>query len=260
MSVQPQSRRNRIVERLRREGFCSVAVLAEQLDVSEVTIRTDLNALEAEGLVTRIHGGAILAGSQGRKHSFQDRLLVNQQQKRQIARAAAELIVDYESLILDASTTAYAIAEFLSDRTGLTVVTNGIEVALRLANNPTNKVILTGGLLRRESSSLGTQLGLGLLRELHVRKAFLSCTGWSADLDVMDDDLFEAEIKSAMCTIAEQVIILADATKFSRPGLTSFATIMQIDQLITEVSITSSLAERFQAAGVSLTICGDGAE
>jgi len=148
------------MEILRSQGFCNVTVLAKELQVSDVTIRNDLSTLEEQNKVSRIHGGAVLVTEQrARGKNFEERTHINQNKKRWIAKSAAEQVENYETIILDASTTAYFIADYLRNRQGLTVFTNGIEVAYKLAENPSNRVILTGGVLRVETASLAGQFG-----------------------------------------------------------------------------------------------------
>jgi ribose transport system substrate-binding protein len=254
MSPKPQSRRHRILELIHAQGFCSVVALAETLGVSEVTIRTDLRALEQEGKVSWVHGGAVLT-NQPRSQNFLARAHINEDQKRWIARYAAELVEDFDSIILDASTTAYHMAEYLAPRQGLTVFTNGVEVAYRLAQNATNKVILTGGLLRLHTDSVGGMFGESLLGNVKVRKAFLSVTGWSSSLDLMDDDLFEVQIKQAMVGRAESVIALVDSTKFGKQGLASFAQIDQIDRVLTDDQIEERALNALRQTGIQVTVC-----
>jgi ribose transport system substrate-binding protein len=239
---------------LHSQGFCSVVTLAEALGVSDVTIRTDLSALEQEKQVSRIHGGAVLMNAP-RGKNFQTRAQVNEEHKRWIARGAAELVEDHDSIILDSSTTAYYMAEYLASRQGLTVVTNGIEVAYRLSQNPSNQVVITGGLLRLHTDSVGGQFGAAMLGTLKARKAFLSCTGWSADLNLMDDDLFEVEIKQAMVAQAEKVIALVDSSKFTKQGLASFASIHAVDCVITDDQIRPEHLNTLRETRIRVAIC-----
>jgi ribose transport system substrate-binding protein len=254
---QTHSRRARILELIRAEGFCSVVSLAKALNVSEVTIRTDLSALESDKLITRIHGGAVLANEGLHGKNFEERIRVNEDKKRWIARYAAELVVDYDSLILDASTTAYYMAEYLAEREGLTVFTNGVEVAFRLAKNASNKVILTGGLLRPQTASVVAEFGNSALNGVHVRKAFLSGTGWSPELELMDDDLFEVQMKKSMVDSAEMVIAIVDSTKFGKPGLASFVQIRNISRVITDNEISEAHLASLRQAGAHVIICSD---
>src|SRR5260370_9576950 len=156
--MEAQGGGKRIEEVLDAEGFCSVSSLAKQLDVREVSTRKDLSSLEDEGKVTRIHGGGMLGMERARGESFEERSTINQDKKLWIARQAATLVDNYDSLILDASTTAFYMADCLKKHRGLTVFTNGIEVAFRLPENRSNKVVLTGGLLRPETASLTCQI------------------------------------------------------------------------------------------------------
>ncbi|MHB8629037.1 MAG: substrate-binding domain-containing protein [Aggregatilineales bacterium] len=254
MSETSQTRRRKILEMLHSQGFCSVVSLAETLGVSEVTIRNDLSALEQDNKASRIHGGAVLT-NQPRSQSFLSRAHVNEDKKRWIARHAADLVEDFDSIILDASTTAYHMAEYLAPRQGLTVFTNGVEVAYRLAQNPTNKVVLTGGLLRLHTDSVGGQFGESLLGSVKVRKAFLSGTGWSSSLELMDDDLFEVQIKKAMVSHADSVIVLMDSTKFDKQGLASFAHIDQVDRVLTDDQIKDRHLTTLRQAGTQVMVC-----
>jgi ribose transport system substrate-binding protein len=256
MSVPTQIRRQQIVEQLRSAGFASVAALAELFDVSEVTIRSDLSALERDKTVVRTHGGAMLEPSRSEPAAFRERTQINADQKRRIAQYTAELIDDHESLLLDASTTAFFLAEQLDNHQGLTIFTNGIDVAMRLARCPAHRVFLTGGLLRRETGSLGSGFGIRLLDGLRVRKAVLSCTGLTPTFDLTDDDLFEVEMKRAMVHAADRVLVVLDSSKFEHHGLATFASISHVSRLITDDGLSSTARERLSHAQVAFTICG----
>jgi ribose transport system substrate-binding protein len=257
VSMNTQARRKTIEEILHAEGFCSVASLARQLNVSEVTIRNDLSALEDEQKVTRIHGGAILTTERTRAESFEERSAINQGKKLWIARRAAELVENYDTIILDASTTTFYMANYLKKHHGLTVITNGIEVAFRLAENRSNKVVLTGGLLRPESASLAGQFGNGVLGGVHANKAFLSCTGWSPSFDLMDDDLFEAQLKKEMVDAAESFILLVDSSKFEKQGVSAFAPINRVSMVITDDQVSPAHLAQLRQIGVQVSICSE---
>lgn len=262
MLLRGEERRQKILEHVRADRFADVGVLAQSLGVSEVTIRSDLKALEREGRIMRRYGGALLADERPEDAptgGFQDRCLHHRERKLQIARYAAELVHDNDSLLLDASTTVFTFAEHLGERRNLTIFTNGIDVGLRLAANPTNKVILVGGLLRADSRSLGAQFGAQLLDGVRVRLAFFSCTGWSPDLDATEDDLFEGQIKTLMVRAAEQVVILADSSKFERHGLASFVPIRQISRIVTDDGLDETTRRTIAALGPALTVCADAA-
>lgn len=259
MAHDVQARRQQILAALRTEGYASVVVLAQRLAVSELTVRHDLTALERDGQVSRTHGGAVLHAPHQHTAGFRERLVRQQAPKRAIAQAAARRVVDNDTLIFDASTTAYYIAEHLTQRKGLTIFTNGIDIGLRLAENPSSTVVLTGGIVRRESASVGSQIASQALRDVRVNTAFLSCTGWSADLDPMEDDLFETQIKTTMSQVAAHVVLLADSSKFSRFGLTSFTTRTALAELITDDAAPPDALAQLRQAGVVVTVCKVGA-
>ena len=234
-----------------------MTALARLLGASEVTIRNDLSVLEDEGKVTRIHGGAILAMEHPRGEHFEERSIINQRQKQWIARRAAELVDDYDSLLLDASTTAFYMANYLKEHQGLTVFTNGIEVAFRLAENRSNKVVLTGGLLRPETASLAGQFGIGMLGGVRAHKAFFSCTGWSPTLEVMDNDLFEAQLKREMVDAAESLFLLIDSSKFDKQGVSSFAPLSRMSMVITDDLVDPVYLAQLKQEGIPVSVCGE---
>ena len=251
------TRRRKILEILHAQGFCNVTALAKELQVSEVTIRNDLSVLEEQNKVSRIHGGAVPVSETVRSQNFEERIHINQNKKRWIARCAAEQVNNHDTIILDASTTAYFIADYLKNHQGLTVFTNGIEIAFKLAENPSNRVILTGGVLRIETASLAGRFGDSILNGVRASKAFLSCTGWSPSLEAMDDDLFEVQLKKEMVNAAESVIIVADATKFTKQGVTAFAPLNRINMVITDDSIELPSLNRFRQEGAKVSVCGE---
>ncbi len=252
-----QLRRKKIEQILHAEGFCNVTSLARVLGVSEVTIRNDLSALEDEGKVTRIHGGAILAMERSRGEYFEERTSINQGKKLWIARRAAELVENYDSILLDASTTAFYMADYLKNHHDLTVFTNGIEVAFRLAENRSNKVVLTGGLLRPETGSLTGQFGDGMLGGVRANKAFFSCTGWSPTMELMDDDLLEVQLKKEMVDAAEFAIFLVDSSKFEKQGVAAFAPLNWVGMVITDDQVSADRLEQLSQAGIQVSICSE---
>ena len=252
-----QARRKKIEEILHAEGFCNVASLAKLLGASEVTIRNDLSTLEDEGKVTRIHGGAILTVERPRGEHFEERTTVNQDQKVWIARRAAELVNNYDTLVLDASTTAFYMADYLKNHRGLTIFTNGIEVAFRLAENRAHKVMLIGGLLRPETGSLTGQFGSEVLQSVRAKKAFVSCTGWSPGLELMDGDLFEAQIKKDMVEAAESVFLLVDSSKFEKQGVAPFAPLSRMNMVITDDQVDALALAQLRQSGIPVNVCSE---
>ncbi len=249
-------RRQSILDLLRRQPGLRVPELAQLLSVSEGTVRNDLNALEADGQVTRVHGGAVLRVQNGFHNvSFCARRQEQTTEKTLIAQRVAELVEDGDSILLDASSTAYCLALAIQGRSRLRVVTNGLDVARFLAQNPTNTVILIGGILSEDGSSVTGLLSQQIMRDLHTQKAFVSCSGFSLERGMTERQIEEAQLKREALELARLVVALIDSSKFGREDLTPFARIEQISRLYTDPGITPQWAEMIQQAGIPLTVC-----
>jgi DeoR/GlpR family transcriptional regulator of sugar metabolism len=241
---------------LRKQPGLRIPELAASLDVSEGTVRNDLNALERQGLLTRVHGGAVLnQQEQFRNNSFIRRYQLNAAAKKAIARKAAGLVADGDSLLLDASSTAFYFAKALSERLRLRVVTNGFEVARELAQNTTNTVILIGGIVNTGSSSVTGLLSEHIIDELHIQKAFLSCSGFSLESGMTEVHLAEAQLKRKVIESSQELFALVDSSKFGKQDLTSFARPEKIRHLFTDRGVSAEWAERLRQAGIPFTIC-----
>lgn len=249
-------RRQSILDLLRRQPGLRVPELAQLLSVSEGTVRNDLNALEADGQVTRVHGGAVLRSQNGFHNvSFHARRQEQTTAKMLIAHDAADLVEDGDSILLDASSTAYCLALAIQDRQRLRVVTNGLDVARFLAHNPTNTVILIGGILSEDGSSVTGLLSQQIIRDLHTQKAFVSCSGFSLERGMTERQIEEAQLKREALESARLVVALIDSSKFGREDLTPFARIEQISRVYTDPGITPEWAQKIQQAGIPLIIC-----
>ncbi len=250
-------RRQRILGLLAERPGVKVTELARELDVSEGTIRNDLTALEDDGQLTRVRGGAVVSTDHAINRSFfAGRARVNALAKQHIAGRAADLVEDGDAILLDASSTVYAMARFLQNRRNLTIVTNGIDVARALARDPANTVIVVGGVLNVEGTSVTGLLNEQLLRDLHIKTAFVSCYGFSL-AGLTEVDLHEAQIKSRMIASAASVVALIDASKFGKVDLAPFARLDQISHIFTDSSLAPDWIEQLQRTGVKLTICNE---
>jgi ribose transport system substrate-binding protein len=257
--VSARERRQEITRLLLGQGNVRVSDLAQQLGVSDVTIRSDLAALERKGSLQRIHGGAIRPADGGRQTPFQDRLGRNGRLKRWLGRRAAALVDDGERIFVDSSTTAFAVLSGLQDRSGLTVVTNGIDAARSASENPRNRVMLIGGQLRPGRASLvgpGTEASL---RSWGFDKAFVSCSGFNFEDGFLEEGHEEAAVKRAVVASANEVIALVDSTKLATAaGVAAYATLSDVDQVLVDELAAPEHIEQLLAAGVPISVCGDG--
>jgi len=254
--VTTYERRQSLLDILRKQPGLRVPELALALNVSEGTVRNDLNALEEQGLLVRVHGGAVLNQQyQFQNNSFVRRFQENAAAKRAIAREAAVLVHDGDSILMDASSTAYYFAKALAERRRLRVMTNGFEVARELAQNSTNTVILIGGVVNNESSSVTGLLSENIIEELHIQKAFLSCSGFSLARGMTEVHLAEAQLKRKMVESSQRLFALVDSSKFGKEDLTSFARPERINCLFTDQHLSAEWTERLKAAEIDFTIC-----
>ena len=251
-------RRQSLLDILKKQPGLRVPELAAALNVSEGTVRNDLNALEQEALLIRVHGGAVLnQQGQFQNTSFMRRYQQNAATKLAIAREAAGLVNDGDSILLDASSTAYYFAKALWERHRLRVVTNGFEVARELAQDATNTVILIGGVVSLDSSSVTGLLSEQIMEDLHVQKAFLSCSGFSLERGMTEVHLGEAQLKRKVIRSAQQLFGLVDSSKFGKEDLTPFASPPQIAHLFTDANITAEWKARLQSAKIPFTVCSE---
>ncbi len=249
-------RRQILLDMLHKQPGLRVPEIAQALDVSEGTVRNDLNALEAERLLLRVHGGAILR-NQTREFNaaFNIRYKEHSRAKTAIAKDVARLVQDGDSLLLDSSSTAFYFAMQLGEHQRLRIVTNGIEVARLLAQNSTNTVILIGGIMNPDGSSVTGLLSEQIIAELHIQKAFVSCSGFSVERGMAEVHFGEAQIKRKALESARQVFALVDSSKMGLEDLTFFARPLQITHLFTDSGISEDWKTRLQWANIPFTVC-----
>jgi DeoR/GlpR family transcriptional regulator of sugar metabolism len=247
-------RRERILDRLRTAGNVMVGDLATDLATSEMTIRRDLKGLEAEGLVRRIHGGALLVTSRAYEPSFHEKSAQFVEEKRRIGAAAAALVRAGDTIILSPGTTNLEVARHLAGRTNLTVVTSAVNIAIELAADPDIDVIVTGGHLRGTTYALVGSLAEENLRSLHVNKLFLGGNGLTVEHGLTTPDLSVATTDRALLRSAERVIVTVDHSKIGRATLCQTAPIDQIHVLVTDGGVPAEQRRAFERAGIDVIV------
>lgn len=249
-------RRQSLMDLLRKQPGLRVPEIAQALGVSEGTVRNDLNALEEDGHLTRVHGGAVLNDARRASNTaFGVRHQEHSQEKNLIGKIAARLVSDGDSILLDASSTAYYLALSLKEINRLRVVTNGIEIARLLAQNTSNTVILIGGVVSSDGSSVTGLLSEQIMSELRIQKAFVSCSGFSIEAGMTEVHLEEAQLKRKAIESARQVFALVDSSKMGHEDLTPIARTEKITHLFTDSAITEEWKSRLKAANIPFTIC-----
>jgi DeoR family transcriptional regulator of aga operon len=251
-----QARRHLIAERIALDGFVSVAALATELAVSDVTVRTDLDGLERAGVLRRVHGGALPATGSVRESSVETTAELDADVKKRIGKKAAGLVADGSSLLLDVGSTTLAVARALvarSDLTDVVVITNGLSIALALEPAiPRFTVVVTGGTLRPLQHSLVNPMVSAALAGLHVDLAIIGCTGIDDAGNVTNVNLPEAEVKREMVAAAARSILVADASKVGRRHLGLVGALGDFDTLVMAGEGTDQAAAITSAAGIRL--------
>lgn len=244
-------RRNKILQLLQDKQRLTVKELASQIKVSEATLRTDLNQMENEGLLTRTHGGAILNDYVDHETSFSAREKKNKKEKMKIAENAFKLITEKQCILLDASSTALELARYLSSQSiRLTVVTSGVQTALELKENPDITVIMIGGVVTKRSTSIEGTLGLSILDHVNIDIMFTSANGLTVESGLTDFNLYEVELKKEMIKRARRVVAIIDSSKIGKTSSAVFATTEQIDTLITDKPINDEIALELSNHGI----------
>jgi DeoR family transcriptional regulator of aga operon len=230
----PEERRTAIIDILKRTGRRGVSELAKDLDVSEVTIRQDLDILQGSNVLRRTHGGAILNSTTGFEESYQVETSSFSEEKNRIGRAAAEQISDGQTIILDSGTTVLEITKHLVARKNLTVVTNSLNVAIALDEYPDITVLMTGGTLRHHYRQLVNPYGQFILNQIHADIAFIGVSGIVAEQGITNANIVEAEMKNLFLKVARKRVVLADSSKIGNVALAKIANITDINMLITD--------------------------
>lgn len=251
-STSTESRRDRLRELVQSRGFASLGESTETLQVSESTVRRDLEFLEREGLVRRTHGGAFWTGESGSLNVFRNRRDDQWQAKSAIGAAAAKLIDDHDTILLDGGSTTYEIARQIADRT-LQVVTNSLPVAHLLAASESIDLVMIGGCVRGRTAVAIGPMADAMLCSINVGKAFLSVAGIN-ERGYFNSNMMLVESEKAMLGAADHSIVVADSSKFGKVSLRRLCGLHEVGTVVTDSSLHSPWNEHLESAGVQLVL------
>ena len=226
-------RRQKILEKIKQEHRVYVSELSKIFDVTEETIRRDLDKLEEEDLIRRDYGGAVLNSYISEDLSFLKRSLINGDLKNRIAQKAQSLIDDDSTIMMDSSSTCLTLLNFLRTRKNLTVITNSIRLAYDFSG-ASFKIISAGGFLRGKSFALTGALTCDNLKNYFVDYAILSCKGIDIERGVMESNDEESAVKQVMIAQAKKVILLVDSSKFDKISFAKTCDFSKISILVTD--------------------------
>ncbi|PZQ97164.1 MAG: alkaline phosphatase [Cereibacter sphaeroides] len=249
-----EPRRRRILEWIQEEGAARVRELAVAFQVSEATIRQDLERLESDGYVTREHGGAFLNSIPAQVGTMTLHHQDNMEKKRKIGALAASLVSDGETLILDAGTTTTEVATRLVNRRNLTIITNALNIAVILGAVPGFAVHMPGGQFKAPTLSLSGDKSVEYFRNIFAGKLFLATAGVALDAGLTYPSFADLQLKEAMIKAASHVYLVADSTKINKSSFTRLGALEVVHSFITDDGISDADAREFERRGIEVLI------
>jgi DeoR family transcriptional regulator of aga operon len=239
---------------MHQNGSASVGALAEQLKVSEVTIRKDLSALEQQNKLYRAHGTAILISPYISDRHVNEKEKHNVAEKRAIALRASQTITRDDSIIIASGTTMLFFAREIVPHGKLTVITSAVPVASILSNKSRVEVVQLGGILRDSSVSVVGNFAKDMLDNFSCSKLYVGVDGIDPDFGLTTTNMMEAELNRAMMRAAQKTIVLADSTKFGRRGFSKIFDIDEVDEIITDSNVPPRFLSELRERGIEVTI------
>lgn len=233
MTQELSEREHTILNRLMVQGAVSVAHLSSELEVSEVTIRSDLSSLEERGLLSRTHGGALPSIH---PHIFQ-RQNMNIEEKHRIAKAAADLVEDGDAIMIEAGTTTSLLPRYLAGKRDILIITNSVPAFESAKSNPALRITLVGGEFRDSTDSFVGRITLDTIRRFNVRCAFVGTDGFSLKSGITTHLIEGGDVISVMREQAENLVLLADSSKYGKTGVVTILPLAQINTLITDTGL-----------------------
>jgi DeoR family transcriptional regulator of aga operon len=243
-----------ILKNLHTNGKVVVAELRDLLQVSEVTVRSDLEQLSQKGMLVRTHGGAVKSDLLVHDIPLYEKTTKHQNEKERIATVAAALVEDGEVITIDSGSTTWELARRLKSKRRLTIITNSLPIAGELSTVPGIEVIVTGGSVRRDSLSIVGPHTEELLREHFASKLFLGVDAFDVNSGLTTPNLHEARVNRVMIDMAREVIVVADSSKFGRRSMCLICETKRIHKVVTDRGIPKTDLDHLQAVGVEVIL------
>jgi DeoR family fructose operon transcriptional repressor len=249
-----EERKNKILELLKENSKLLVPDLCEYFKVSPATIRNDLRDLENAGLLKRTHGGAISTSKASFELDSYQKKVKNLAEKKAIAKAAAQLVEDGDTIAVDTGTTTLEFARLLTNKKGITVVLNDLAIAIYLEEHSEANIILIGGAIRRNFHCTVGPIAVRALSGLSVDKAFMATNGITINKGLTTPDINQAEVKRAMIDMASEIIVLCDSSKIGNNGFAQVLPISGVHRLITDAAIDERELKDFESLGITVDV------
>lgn len=239
-----------ILDKLHKDNYVEVLDLGRLLNVSAVTIRKDLKLLEEKGLLFRTHGGASLKNPYVNDTPVVEKEKIHVEEKSDIARVAADLIMENDSIIIASGTTVQALAKAINPEMKLTVVTSSLNVVLALIKHKNIDLLQLGGYVRHSSSSVIGHNATQMLENVSCSKLFIGVDGIDLDYGLTTSSLEEAQLNKKMIAATQKIIVLADSSKFGKKSFARICSLDLIDEIITDNDIPSSIVKSLEEKGI----------
>ncbi len=243
-------RQNKILEILGRDNRTSVNELSSQLEVSSVTIRQDLNYLEAEGLLKRVHGGAVLKDGD----DLDNRLGKNYEKKLSIAKKLASLVNEGETILIESGSANVLFARELVKIKKVTIMTTNVYIARQFRKNTLANIVILGGIYQHDSETLVGKITKSCIDQININKAFIGIDGYTTEDGFTLRDMFRAEISSHIILKAKDVFVVSDSSKFGCTGLTDICQLTDIQHIATNADLDPAFQKEFREAGIDLIL------
>lgn len=243
-----------ILNKLKETGKVSVQNLSDELSVSEVTIRKDLQILEDKNLLFRTHGGATQSNPYTSDRHVKEKAKIREKEKAAIAKEAVKLIADNDSIILASGTTILALAREINPNSHLNVITSALNVSLELADHENVEITQLGGQLRSSSNSVVGKYAEQFLDNITCGILFLGVDGIDLDFGITTTNLLEASLNQRCIDVAQYTVVVADSTKFGKRGFSRICTLDKIQHIITDEGVSRETISKLEESGVRVTI------
>jgi DeoR family transcriptional regulator, fructose operon transcriptional repressor len=254
----PEKRRIEISNLILKEKTVSVERISNLFGISPITVRRDLEKLHEKGLISKVHGGAIIREGLEPEPLFSEQIKLYKDEKERIAKEAAKLIQDGDSLILSSGSTCLGVVKYLYEKENLKIVTGGIPIAnelLKMLNvKKSFEVSVCGGILTPGSNIYAGPHAISFFKKVNVDKVFISSVAISIEKGLSAGSHYDAEVSQAMIECAKEVIFLGVSSKFEKYSYINFMPLAKIDKIITDSNISQDIVKKIDELGINVTI------
>lgn len=250
----PNPRQADLLDEVRARGSVSVEALADRFGVTLQTVRRDVKLLSDEGLLARFHGGVRVPSSTTENIAYRQRQQLNESAKQRIAKAVAKAVPENCSLIINIGTTTEAIARELLRHKGLRVITNNLNVAAILSDNPDCEVIVAGGVVRSRDRGIVGEATVDFIQQFKVDIGLIGISAIESDGTLRDFDYREVKVARAIIDHSREVWLAADHSKFNRPAMVELGQLSQVDMLFTDMQPPDPYPALLAEAGVNCVV------